>query len=46
MLIRIEVDGPTRDELIDAGLLPAWDAEDPAAVASAISKLLRLLPVK
>jgi hypothetical protein len=46
LLIRIEVDGLTRDELVDSGLLPAWDAEDPAAVAAAVERLLRLLPVK
>jgi hypothetical protein len=46
LLVKVEIDGPSRDELVEAGLLKEWNSECPSAVAEAISKLLRLLPMK
>jgi hypothetical protein len=46
LLVKVEIDGPSRDELVEAGLLKEWNSECPYAVAEAIAKLLRLLPMK
>jgi hypothetical protein len=42
-LPRIEIDGDITDALVDAGVLGAWDEENPQAIAEAVLKLLRLL---
>ena len=43
LLPRIEIDGTIADDLVEAGLLEEWDAENPQAVADAVVKLLKLL---
>jgi hypothetical protein len=44
LLPRIEIDGTTADDLVEAGPLQEWDTENPEAVAEAVAKLLKLLP--
>jgi hypothetical protein len=44
LLPRIELDGTTADDLVEAGLLQEWSTEDPEAVADAVVRLLKLLP--
>jgi hypothetical protein len=44
LLPRIELEGTTADDLVEAGFLEEWDTENPEAVADAVVKLLKLLP--
>lgn len=39
-LITIEVDETLAEELVEVGLLAAWDSEKPGALKAAIEKLL------
>lgn len=43
VLRSITISPATIETLIDGGLLPAWDADNPDAVAQAIGLLLRRL---
>lgn len=46
LLLRwIEIDNATADDLVEAGLLEEWSTEDPKAVAEAVVKLLKMLPL-
>lgn len=44
-VVRVEVDSEFIEMLIDAGYLPAWDAEDPANIDRAVAKLFARLKV-
>jgi hypothetical protein len=46
LLPRIEIDNSVADDLVEAGVLQEWDTENPQAIAAAIVKLLKLLPLR
>lgn len=39
VLVRLEVSRATRDALVDAGRLAAWDEDSPAAVEAALQQV-------
>jgi hypothetical protein len=46
VLPRIEIDNSIADNLVEAELLEEWSTEDPQAIADAVVKLLRMLPLE